>query len=433
MNIQARSWGGYPKLKPRDISYVYDRSFNLEGVDAPILMYGNGRSYGDVCLNEKGSLIVTRKLDRFISFDRERGILHCESGILLGDILDLIVDAGWFLPVTPGTQFVTLGGAVANDVHGKNHHSMASFGNHLLSIELLRSDGLRLICNEQNNFDLFSATIGGLGLTGAILSVQLKLIPISSPMMNVKTLSFDGLDDFWDLSSKNEKDWQYNVAWIDCLASKPKLGRGVMFLASHSERPLLVHKKKKIRKNFFINAPFSLVGNSVIKVFNELYYNRNRGLNNSIQSYIPFFYPLDDVLNWNRIYGRKGFFQYQCVIPDRFERDGVKELISIIQASGEGSFLAVLKRFGGISSKGLISFPRSGTTLALDFSNKDKLTLKLFKKLDGVVRECGGAIYPAKDARMSADLFRLGFPRFEMFSKFIDPAFSSSFSRRVEL
>lgn len=425
------SWNRYPVVAHAHVLDIVNRHALLPSKELSMLAYGNGRSYGDVCLNEGGTLLRTRQLDKFIAFDRTSGRLVCESGVLLKDILDLVVPQGWFLPVSPGTRFVTVGGAIANDVHGKNHHVQGSFGHHVHKLELVRSNGVRMLCGPDENVDWFHATVGGLGLTGLITWAELQLMPVANPFMLTDAKRFKSLDSFWALNAEAESRWPYTVAWIDCVATGRRMGRGIYMLGRHSPlQDALPAWKERVRR-FPLDPPFSLVNRLSLRAFNTLYYHRPLQQGVGLSHFVPYFYPLDGMLEWNRMYGRKGFFQYQCVIPPEASRDGIRDLLRIIARSGAGSFLAVLKTFGSKPSLGMLSFPRTGATLALDFANQGDRTLRLFRELDAVVNGAGGALYPAKDARMSGDMFRSAYPAWENFSKFIDPQFSSSFWRRV--
>jgi FAD/FMN-containing dehydrogenase len=398
-----------------------------------ILPFGNGRSYGDSCLNVGGALLQTRALDRFIRFDRETGVLACESGVLLADILRLVVPTGWFLPVVPGTCYVTVGGAIANDVHGKNHHCAGTFGRHVRRFELLRSDGARLICSPGENSEWFAATVGGLGLTGTITWAELQLRPIQGPRLEVESTRFANLDEFFSLSAESERIYEYTVAWIDCLGRGKQLGRGILQCANHAQDVPVTAETVPGRK---IAVPFplpvSLVNGMSLRVFNTVHYHRQRRRVARTSEYFQkFFFPLDGILHWNRLYGPAGFYQYQCVVPMPVAREATGELLDTIARSGLGSFLAVLKHFGSHGSAGMLSFPREGVTLALDFPNKGAAVERLFESLDRIVSMAGGTLYPAKDGRMPGALFRSGYPRWREFSQYIDPACSSSFWRRV--
>lgn len=395
----------------------------------PTIAFGMGRSYGDVCLNTNGTLLLTRQLDRFIHFDKEKGILHCESGILLRDIQRLIVPQGWMLPVTPGTQLVTLGGAIANDVHGKNHHRYGTFGNHITQLRLARSDGQIIECGPSKEEPWFKATIGGLGLTGIIMDATIQLRPITGDNLDTETIVFENLDTFFYLASTSEANWEYTVAWIDCLARKNE--RGIFMRANHSVQN---HNQSQIQKNWKIpfTPPLSLVNKCTLRPFNSIYFNMNKiKAGNGTAHYESFFYPLDHITDWNKIYGPKGFYQYQCVIPETNASIAIREILKRIAKSGEGSFLAVLKTFGHTESTGMLSFPMPGTTLALDFPNKGRVTKKLFDSLDAIIREHNGRIYCAKDARMPRDIFEQGYPQLGQFINYRDPQISSSLSRRL--
>jgi len=405
----------------------------LAGGDDPLLPRGAGRSSGDSCLNDGGVLIDATGLDHFIHFDPEQGQLRCEAGVLLSDILQLIVPAGWFLPVTPGTRFVTLGGAIANDVHGKNHHRAGTFGCHVECFELLRSDGRRLICSEEENADGYRATIGGLGLTGLITWAQIRLQPLLSPYIDQETLRYRDLDEFFDISQASDQTHEYTVAWVDCLATGASLGRGLFMRGNRLEQPRAPYPKPQGRGLVVpFDPPLSLVNHWTLSAFNRLYYHRQRQPSSrATVHYEPFFYPLDAIGQWNRIYGPKGFLQYQCVVPEDDGREVIGEILERISGSGMGSFLAVLKLFGDCPSPGLLSFPRKGVTLALDFPNQGQKTLALLEQLDQVVRAAGGAVYPAKDARMSPESFEIYFPHWRELEAWRDPCLSSSFWRRV--
>lgn len=426
-----RSWNRYPLVNHAEIFDVDARHGALPRSEHSLLPFGNGRSYGDVCLNEGAALLRTRRMDRFVVFDRATGRITCEAGVLLKDILDLVVPQGWFLPVTPGTRFVTVGGAIANDVHGKNHHVHGNFGHHVCMLELLRSDGERIVCSPRNNADWFRATIGGLGLTGLISWAELQLVPVSNPFMVVESKRFDGLDRFWAMNADAESRWPYTVAWVDCLATGKRQGRGILMLGRHAPANAELPSWKERSRRFPVDPTISLVNGLSLRVFNQIYYHKRIRRGPALSHYVPYFYPLDALLQWNRIYGRKGFFQYQCVLPPQASQEGIRELLRIISKNREGSFLAVLKTFGDKPAAGMLSFPRHGATLALDFPNRGERTLKLFNELDAVVREAGGALYPAKDARMPGELFRTAYPSWGQFSSYIDPRFSSSFWRRV--
>lgn len=432
MSRTGQSWGRYPQADQTVIA-VSDRHAALPAASGTALPHGNGRSYGDSCLNDGGILLHARPMNRFIAFDAQTGVLECEAGVLFSEILDLVVPQGWFLPVTPGTKFVTVGGAIANDVHGKNHHKAGTFGRHVLALELLRSDGSRRQCSVNDHPEWFAATVGGLGLTGLVTRATIQLRRVAGPWMSGEMHRFKDLDGFFRLSLASDRDYEYTVAWIDCASQGKALGRGVFTRANHApahpdSRPNAPSRRLRVP----LTPPVSLINPLSLRAFNTLYYHRQRErVSHLTMHYEPHFYPLDGIGDWNRIYGPRGFMQYQCVIPPARAADCMETLVKTIAASGEGSFLAVLKQFGDIPSPGMLSFPRPGATLALDFPNRGPRTLNLLDRLDDIVATAGGAVYPAKDARMAGRHFRHYFPAWESFSQYIDPKFSSSFWRRV--
>lgn len=423
------AWGALPAVPAAAEIRLASRAAALPAAagNGTLLPYGNGRSYGDVCLNAGGTLLSTRGLDRFIAFDPASGVLRCEAGVLLADILDLCVPRGWFLPVTPGTRFVTVGGAIANDVHGKNHHAAGSFGCHVRAFELLRSDGERRRCSPQENPDWFAATIGGLGLTGLIVEAELQLRRIAGPAMTVENTRFADLDEFFALNAVAEERHEYTVAWVDCLAARP---RGWFMAGNHAgaEAAREAPPPGKAR-TLPLTPPVSLVNGLSLRAFNPAYFHRPLPARATVH-YVPYFYPLDGLLHWNRMYGPRGFYQYQCVLPAT-ARAALDEILQAIAASGQGSFLAVLKTFGARASPGLLSFPMPGSTLALDFPNRGEATRALFGRLDAIVAAAGGRLYAAKDARMPGALFRRGYPALDEFIPYLDPKFASDFWRRI--
>jgi FAD/FMN-containing dehydrogenase len=431
MPAAGMSWGRWPRYEHRALVQLHDRAAGVPaGLDGPLLPYGNGRSYGDVCLNRSGTLLTTRGLDRFISFDPEQGTLECESGVLLSDIIDLVLPRGWFPAVTPGTSFVTVGGAIANDVHGKNHHLRGCFSHHVLDFSLRRSDGTAFHCTPLENREWFAATVGGLGLTGLITRAKMQLRRVPGVWLRGDSQRFANLEEFFELSAQSDADYEYSAAWIDCAATGSALGRGVFTRGNHAPGDKACGKEKT--RHMRVTPPISLVNRLSLKAFNQLYYWRGSAVQrDALWHYRPFLYPLDSVTEWNRMYGPRGFFQYQCVLPEPNAKDSVQEILKTISKSRIGSFLAVLKKFGNAKPLGLLSFARPGTTLALDFPNQGALTMRLLESLDAITRSARGAVYPAKDANMSAAAFRDYYPAWQEFERFIDPKFSSSFWRRV--
>ncbi len=433
--MKVASWGGLTPL-PHTVRAL--SRAELHRADKPLgrgIAFGMGRSYGDVCLNPGGVLWQTTGLDGFIAFDEQTGRLCCEAGVLLKDIQRLLMPRGWALAVTPGTQFVTVGGAIANDVHGKNHHVAGSFGDHVSAIRLLRTDGEVIDCGPEQATDWFRATVGGLGLTGLITLVELQLQPVRSVWLNVETCVYHNLNEFFALSAQAEKEFAYSVSWVDCLAGQQ--GRGVFIKANHSPPiaadscPPLPSSGGALR-NVPFTPPFSLINKLSLRCFNQLYFHANqRKKSQQIQHYTSFFYPLDNVQHWNRLYGRRGFYQYQCVIPPADGALALKQMLDVIARADEGSFLSVLKTFGSRTAPGMLSFPMPGVTLALDFPNRQQRTQRLFAQLDGIVSECGGRLYPAKDARMPRRLFAAGYPELSAFLAYRDPGIQSALARRL--
>ncbi len=422
-------WGRYPRLPQRATALTWADDALPAGTDW--LPRGLGRSYGDSCLAPAGGLqLHMTGLDRLIAFDPATGLLRCEAGLSLSDILAFAVPMGWFLPVTPGTRFVTVGGAIANDVHGKNHHVQGSFGDCVRRFALRRSDGRVLTCSPTENADWFAATVGGLGLTGVILWAEIALRRVASPVMDQETVRFGCLDDFFALAAESEADFEYTVSWVDCLARGKSLGRGLFMRANHGPAFGAERRRPARRLSVPVSPPVSPLNRLTLSLFNWAYYRRPVPRRAAVH-YQPFFYPLDAIGGWNRLYGRDGFVQWQCVTPAEAGPEPVREMLDRIARSGQGSFLAVLKTFGSRKAPGLLSFPRPGTTLALDFPMKGRATLDLLTALDGVVRACGGAVYPAKDARMGAADFQAFYPQWRQLEGFRDPAIRSAFWQRV--
>jgi len=335
--------------------------------------------------------------------------------------------------VTPGTQFVTLGGAIANDVHGKNHHRAGSFGRHVKRFELLRSDGRRIPCSPEENADFYRATIGGLGLTGVITWAEISLKRIRNAAIRLETVRFPDLNAFFGLSEEADRDYEYSVAWIDCLAKGGQLGRGIFSRANHTGSECRVTPTAWRRHlDIPLELPVSVINRPVAAVFNRLYYGKHRhGTHTSTTHYETFFYPLDRIRHWNRLYGSAGFLQHQCVVPHANGKEAIKKILLRTSKTAMSSVFAVLKVFGEQPSPGMLSFARPGITLALDFPYRGPETLAFLDELDRIVMDAGGAVNPAKDGRMSQVCFARGFPRWAELEALRDPYFCSSFWRRV--
>ena len=441
------SWGRVPRSTPARVERLRPEADALpassEGLtenspERSMLAYGRGRSYGDACLNNGGTLLDTSALGRVLAWDAETGVVRCEAGVTLAELLAFAVPRGWFLPVTPGTKFVTVGGALANDVHGKNHHRDGTFGRFVPRFELWRSTGEKLVCSAEENAGLYRATIGGLGLTGLVRWADVRLLPVTSDRIDMRRERFSSLDDFFRINAEANARSRYTVAWIDTTATGPSLGRGLYIEGDHAPGPPdgSALPEPGTAMEPFVRVPFDapggLLNRFTVRAFNSAYWRQQlKPVFEKRVPYEPFFYPLDAVGAWNRLYGRRGLLQYQFVVPHEEGHGAVRALLDRIATSGEASFLAVLKTFGDVASPGMLSFPRPGVTLALDFPNRGERTRRLFRELDALVVEAGGRLYPAKDACMTAADFRRFYPEWEAFRAYVDPAFSSSFWRRV--
>jgi FAD/FMN-containing dehydrogenase len=407
-----------------------------------VIARGLGRSYGDAALNDNGVVLLDTRLRRFISFDPATGALECEAGTTLGEIIDVFLPRGFFPPVTPGTRFVTIGGALAADIHGKNHHRDGSIAHFLDSFDLLKADGQVLHCSREQNSDAFWATIGGMGLTGIILQARLRLVTVETGYVAVDFRKTADLDQTLSAFANDDANYQYSVAWIDCLARGAQLGRSVLMRGNHARRtdlPVEFHDRAlrppPVRhRTIPFNFPSFALSSVTVRMFNSRYYSRHED-GRQILHYDEFFYPLDSVEHWNRVYGRRGFYQYQAVFPMKDADRCLRELMEMISASGAASFLAVLKAMGN-QSGGLLSFPMPGLTLALDLPNTGGKVVNLLRDLDQIVLRFGGRVYLAKDAIMARETFEAMYPnlpRFKEIKQYLDPAnrFSSSLARRL--
>lgn len=441
MKQKIANWGNYPRIDSDVRSFSFTSQLTeIMGTTNHFIPRGNGRCYGDASL--AGTTISTLHYNRILSFDTVKGEFECQSGLTLDKILEVIVPKGWFLPVTPGTKFITVGGAVGSDVHGKNHHVDGSFSNHILEMDVMVSDGSIVSCSPVQNSDLFEATCGGMGLTGMITRIKFGLKKIETSYVRQKQIKAANLDELISLF-ETYKNYTYSMAWIDCLTKGDHFGRGILIVGEHAveselsdsqkRKKLSVHGKARI--TFPFNLPSWVLNTLTVKAFNFLYYGKNfkKEINNVVP-YEPFFYPLDAILHWNRGYGKKGFVQYQFVLP-LSAKQGLVEILNRISDEGLGSFLAVLKVFG--KQESMISFPEEGYTLALDFPVRKGL-FRFLDELDQIVLQYGGRLYMSKDARMKPDVLEKGYPRLEEFKSVIrkyNPAYklSSAQSERLQL
>lgn len=431
------NWNNYPVVEAGEVSFDCDSEIAGKLAGSSIA-HGNGRCYGDASLSPH--VVNTLRYDKILAFDEVNGIVTCQSGLLLSDLLQVIVPRGWFLPVTPGTKFITVGGAVASDVHGKNHHVDGSFSRHILSMSVLTGTGQTMECGPDLLPDLFHATCGGLGLTGIILDVKFRLKKINTSYISQRQVRARNLDEVMDLFEENS-GYTYSVAWIDCLKTGKNFGRSILILGEHavqdevrSNKPLEA-KEKALFTVPFTFPSFVLNGFSV-RAFNALYYAKNyKHVMDSTVHYDGFFYPLDSILRWNRIYGKNGFVQYQFVLPLSAGKKGLVDIMTRISKRGMGSFLAVLKLFG--PQDDLISFPMEGYTLALDFPIQSGL-FEFLDQLDEVVADYRGRIYLSKDARMRKEIFWKTYPHANEFREILakydpDNRFVSRLSERLML
>ncbi|MCJ2053870.1 FAD-binding oxidoreductase [Methylobacterium sp. J-070] len=419
--MMLSGWGNYPRVdctvtRPRDVAEL----MGAIGRNPTLIARGAGRSYGDAALNRAATLVTTR-LNRIAAFDPASGVVSCEAGTTLDELIEVFLPRGWFPWVTPGTRFVTVGGAIASDVHGKNHHLDGTFGRHLLSIDLALADGSVVRCSDNENPDLFAATQGGMGLTGVILRATFRLRPVETDLVVQHTTRTRDLAQTFS-ALEDASDATYSVAWIDCLARGANLGRGVVYRGEHAALGDLPPAREgrayedapRRSRTLPLSPPSFALNRYSMGALNAAYYGRAKAGRNLV-SYQTFFYPLDALLHWNRIYGRQGFVQHQCVLPLVSCDEALRELLTMIAARGTGSFLAVLKLCGE-AARGPLSFPMRGYTLALDFQ-ANAGNFSLLTELDEVVAAHGGRFYLAKDARGGARLLRDGYPRLEEFSR----------------
>ena len=412
-----------------------------------VIPRGLARSYGDASFNSDGETVLTERLNRFLSFDPESRILESEAGVTLDEILTTFAPRGFFPPVTPGTKMVTLGGCVACDVHGKNHHKEGSISRHVLELRLLTAKGEEVTCSRDENPDLFWATVGGMGLTGCITRIRLRMHAIDTAYVAVDYQRADSLSDALRFFEESDDAYQFSVAWIDCLAKGKSLGRSVLMRGNPAATEQLPQRLRSrpltgLRTTHYA-VPFDLprltLNRPAGRAFNTLYFRRHpRRATGVLRHYDKFFYPLDRIRSWNRMYGRSGFVQYQCVVPPGSAEHGLAELLTLISQSGVSSFLATLKRFGPGEPGQLLSFPVEGYTLALDLPWRGASLLELLERLDAVVIEHGGRVYLAKDARMSASSFRQMYSEHQRWleiKRLVDPdnVFTSDLARRLEL
>ena len=442
-STRLSGWGNYPKL---DCRVYFQRRIGdlqelLSTASSSLIARGLGRSYGDSAVNSDG-VLLQRTRDRFLSFDVDSGCITCEAGVSLEEIIQVALPKGWFLPTTPGTKFVTVGGAIAADVHGKNHHRDGTWGQYVRRFSLMVAEGAILECSPEDNAEVFWATVGGMGLTGIILEATLQLTRVPSAYVDVHQRRAGNLGELFDLFLETDEQYKYSVAWIDCLSQGSKLGRSVLLLGNDASAELVQNSgipqpfalPGKRSKSIPIQLPGLAMNKLAIKAFNGLYYRRH-GDKQLLVDFDSYFYPLDSVHHWNRIYGKRGFVQYQALFPRKWSQEAMTRLLEIITKSGQASFLAVLKS-SGAANQGLLSYLFDGHTLALDFPYRGEKTDQLCRQLDEVMLEFDGRVYLAKDALVSAETFSQMYPRLEAFKRIkkrLDPEtlFRSHQSDRV--
>lgn len=430
--MSLNSWGMYPKIENRVFKFSSEKS--LESIikeNESLIAYGNGRSYGDSALSK--NIIEVKPYNYFMAFDENSGLLHVQAGVLLSEILESFVPRGWFLKVTPGTKLITIGGAIASDVHGKNHHVEGCFSECVESFKIMLADGEVVECSKEQRADLFNATCGGMGLTGIIVEAKIYLKKINSKYISQTTIKTKNLKETFDAFEEYSSS-PYSVAWIDCLAKDNEIGKCLLMVGDFKDDGDLSYKKKsKISIPF--NFPSFALNNYTVRAFNWLYYGKVRQRITTQKVDIDtFFYPLDAIENWNRIYGKGGFTQYQCILPKEMSYEGLKEVLRTISDSGKGSFLAVLKLYGK-ENENYLSFPIEGYSLALDFKIEDGL-FELLEELDKIVLKYKGRIYLTKDVNVKKETFEQGYPHIEKFRAFrkenkMDEKFQSLQSKRV--
>jgi decaprenylphospho-beta-D-ribofuranose 2-oxidase len=439
-------WGRYPVeschvFRPEKRSEV---AATLDsGHQSSYIPRGMGRSYGDAALNENAGVIWQVLLNRFLSLDSATGVLECESGVSLAEIIQYFLPRGWFLPVTPGTKFVTVGGAIAADVHGKNHHKDGSFSNFVLDFRLLTPAGEVLLCSPSLNPEIFWATVGGMGLTGVVLSARLQLRRVDSAYVFVDFHKASNLEDSLATMEASDERYDYSVAWIDGLVKGDAMGRSVLMRGNHAaaaELPAQIARPLTLptsaQWDLFMDFPSGALNRLTVKAFNTVYYAVHRTASRQLVNLEKFFYPLDAINQWNRMYGKRGFVQYQIALPQASGREGLRTILDRLAHSGRASFLAVLKRFGD-AGNGLLSFPLRGYTLALDIPAAPGL-VPFLHELDRMTLDHGGRIYLAKDAVLRAEDFAIMYPKLESFQAIqrkLDPRqqFSSSLARRLRI
>lgn len=446
--MKLSSWGRFPSIENSRIQQASTETIHRLLQQPTITPRGLGRSYGDSALG--ANVVSSSRLDKFISFDSENGLLHCQSGVSMGEILAVVLPQGWFLPVLPGTQYVTVGGAISSDIHGKNHHIDGCFSECVEEFTLALAEGEFKVCSRHENSELFHGACGGMGLLGFIIDAKIKLRAISSAYLSQQNYTRSTLQEAFDTFEETAAS-PYSVAWLDCVAKGKRLGRSILYTGRHVDDAEISNRKQKLMNSkvhapSLFTVPFStpsaFLNRYSMGLFNELYYqlgsrvNDSANLRKNLIHYQKYFFPLDRIKQWNRLYGRNGFLQYQFVVPTESAYPAIKAVLQEITSQGKGSFLCVLKKFGA-SNTNLLSFPEPGYTLTLDFKHQSTL-FPMLDKLDAIILAHGGRLYLAKDARMSKDVFRSSYPNWQAFTELkqkVDPnnKFVSEQAKRIGL
>ena len=442
--IELSGWGRYPR-RVETVFTPHDVENALPPRGGRMIARGQGRSYGDAAMLEDGVVMLTEELSNFIKLDEATATLTTQAGTTLAQVIEQLMPRGWFPTVVPGTKYVSIGGCVAADIHGKNHHRDGTFSAHVSDFELVLADQSRLRCSPQLHSDVFWATVGGMGLTALMTEVSFRLTPVESSYVVVQHHASNDLDSSFKVLSDENWDDQYTVAWIDSIASGTRLGRSVLMRGHHaqlSDLPQALRKRPFASHREPLPVPFNFpswtLNSFSMSAFNGIYYRiQSRKSAPFISHYDSFFFPLDQIGNWNRIYGKRGFIQYQCVLPLATAYDGIRKILQTLSNAGRSSFLSVLKRFGP-QGKGLLSFPFEGYTLTLDLPVSDLKLFPLLDQLDDLVVSKGGRVYLAKDARLKANTFAAMYPRLEEWQaikKKVDPesCFDSDLARRLQI
>ncbi len=435
-------WGRYPSgttevCRPERLSDL--RECLSEG--ASLVARGLGRSYGDAAFNSAGYTILTERLNRFVAFDAESGVLDCEAGVTVDEILSVLVPRGFFLPVVPGTKYVTMGGALACDVHGKNHHKDGSLSRHVTDFRLLTPSGELVLCSREKHADLFWATVGGLGLTGIVTDLRIKLIPLESSYVSVDYDRAENIDKAIELFHESDENYKYSVAWLDGIVGGRSLGRSVLMRGNPAAAGPATDLSRHSSSSFSLPDVFPgfLLNRLSVSAFNTVYYRKHpRKARDVLTHYESFFFPLDRLSNWNRLYGKKGFLQYQFAVPYEGGREALIEVLELFTKSRYGMFLAVLKRFGPGEASSALSFPMPGYTLAADLPCRDAGVFDFLNEVDRVVSAAGGRIYLGKDARLAAGAVREMYKGLDAWLELkarVDPdrRLTSDLARRLEL